>query len=112
MLTLSPSLDAKYPPQIPARIETLMLLEMNSTLHWVKIVWGTLEGWWLFEDGRTHAVVDERQWEKDWPDASYKTCWSGPMGSYPKCVQRVIIALADDVERNVGRLLPCRQATS
>ena len=36
----------------------LTLLEMIETLHWVDAVWGTLEGWWLFDDGRTHAIVD------------------------------------------------------
>ncbi|OQE32953.1 hypothetical protein PENFLA_c001G01385 [Penicillium flavigenum] len=84
----------------------LMLLEMNSTLHWVDVVWGTLEGWWLFEDGRTHAVVDERQWEKELLDAGYKHVeWTD--GKLPEVrVQRVIIALADDVEQNVGRLSP------
>ncbi|KAJ5787111.1 hypothetical protein N7457_002101 [Penicillium paradoxum] len=84
----------------------LMLLEMNSTLHWVDVVWGTLEGWWLFDDGRTHAVVDERRWEKDLLSAGYKHVeWTD--GKLPEVrVQRVIIALAGDIEQDIDRLTP------
>ncbi|KAL3432035.1 putative polyketide synthase [Aspergillus tetrazonus] len=84
----------------------LTLLEMNSTLHWVDVVWGTLEGWWLFEDGRTHAVVDEQRWRRELVGAGYKHVeWTD--GSLPEVrVQRVIIALAGDVEEEVKTLPP------
>lgn len=29
----------------------LMMLEMTETLRWVDIIFGILEGWWLFDDG-------------------------------------------------------------
>lgn len=82
----------------------LMLLEMNQPLHWVDVVWGTLEGWWLFDDGRTHAVVDEKQWERDLIAAGYKHVeWTD--GKLPEVrVQRVLIALAADVEHHLDRL--------
>lgn len=84
----------------------LMLLEMNSTLHWVDVVWGTLEGWWLFDDGRTHAIVNERRWEQDLLSSGYKHVeWTD--GKLPEVrVQRVIIALAGDVEQDVDRFPP------
>ena len=50
----------------------LVLLEMMEPLHWIDVVWGTLEGWWLFDDGRTHAIVDEKRWKKDLLAAGYK----------------------------------------
>ncbi|KAL4815105.1 hypothetical protein BDW67DRAFT_191767 [Aspergillus spinulosporus] len=82
----------------------LTLLEMNSTLHWVDVVWGTLEGWWLFEDGRTHAVVDEQRWRRELEGAGYKHVeWTD--GNLPEVrVQRVIIALVGDVEEDVKTL--------
>ncbi|KAH0494010.1 hypothetical protein TgHK011_000646 [Trichoderma gracile] len=79
----------------------LMLLEMMRTLHWVDVVWGTLEGWWLFDDGRTHAIVNEQRWEKELLASGFKHVrWTD--GKLPEVhVQRVIIALAGDGDVNL-----------
>ncbi|KAK2601894.1 hypothetical protein QQS21_004581 [Conoideocrella luteorostrata] len=42
----------------------LMMLEMTGTLYWVDMIFGIFEGWWLFEDGRKHAVASETQWRQ------------------------------------------------
>ena len=77
-----------------------MLLEMMGTLHWVDVVWGTLEGWWLFDDGRTHAVVDEERWRKDLISAGYKYV-DYTDGKLPENrVQRILIAMKSDVEQD------------
>ncbi|KAK1250816.1 hypothetical protein MKX07_005371 [Trichoderma sp. CBMAI-0711] len=80
----------------------LMLLEMMRTLHWVDVVWGTLEGWWLFDDGRTHAIVNEQRWEKELLASGFKHVrWTD--GKLPEVhVQRVIIALAGDGDGDVS----------
>lgn len=72
----------------------LMILEMTESLPFVDIVFGLLEGWWLFNDGRTHAVVTAEHWERalhasgfghvDWTDGE----------SPENAFQKVIIALA------------------
>ncbi|QUC19081.1 uncharacterized protein UV8b_03322 [Ustilaginoidea virens] len=82
----------------------LMMLEMMGTLHWVDVVWGTLEGWWLFDDGRTHAIVDEARWEKELLGAGYKHVeWTD--GKLPEVrVQRVLIALASESGDEIDRL--------
>ncbi|KAF6825536.1 Iterative polyketide synthase CazM 11 [Colletotrichum musicola] len=41
-----------------------MILEMTETLSWVDVIFGLFEGWWLFEDGRNHAIARETRWEK------------------------------------------------
>ncbi|KAK4061977.1 transcriptional regulator family: Helix-turn-helix [Trichoderma aggressivum f. europaeum] len=41
----------------------LALVEMTQRLPWLDMVFGLFEGWWLFEDGRTHALMNEKQWE-------------------------------------------------
>lgn len=89
----------------------LMLLEMTSTLHWVDVVWGTLEGWWLFDDGRAHAVVDEQRWQKDLLSAGYKHVeWTD--GKLPEVrVQRVLLALAGDIEQDIDRLAPALKSS-
>ena len=37
--------------------EFLLLLEMTQQLPWVDLIFGLLEGWWLFDDGRRHALA-------------------------------------------------------
>ncbi|KAI1354706.1 putative polyketide synthase [Xylaria sp. FL0043] len=49
----------------------LMMLEMTGTLYWVDMIFGLFEGWWFFDDGRTHAVADELRWEKDLQAVGY-----------------------------------------
>ncbi|KAH8169845.1 methyltransferase domain-containing protein [Sarocladium implicatum] len=42
----------------------LVLLEQTEKIPWVDSVFGLLEGWWLFEDGREHALSPATYWEK------------------------------------------------
>ncbi|EAQ83182.1 hypothetical protein CHGG_09586 [Chaetomium globosum CBS 148.51] len=81
----------------------LMLLEMMGTLHWVDVVWGTLEGWWLFDDGRTHAIVKEKRWEQSLLNAGFKHVeWTD--GNLPEVgVQRFVIAMAADLEPGLAK---------
>jgi len=41
----------------------LILVEVTKNIYCLDIAWGLFEGWWLFEDDRQHALVDERHWE-------------------------------------------------
>ncbi|KAK8075465.1 Type I Polyketide synthases (Type I PKS) [Apiospora hydei] len=82
----------------------LILLEMMRSLHWVDVVWGTLEGWWLFDDGRSHAIVDEKHWEQELLASGFKHVeWTD--GKLPEIhVQRVLIAMAADVPQPLHSL--------
>ncbi|RYP43080.1 hypothetical protein DL770_011874 [Monosporascus sp. CRB-9-2] len=42
----------------------LCLVELTRNLYWFDLVFGLLEGWWLFNDGREHALAHERRWEQ------------------------------------------------
>jgi hypothetical protein len=35
------------------------LLELTRNLFWLDCVFGLLEGWWLFEDGRQYVLASE-----------------------------------------------------
>ncbi|KAI9879282.1 MAG: hypothetical protein M1830_009012 [Pleopsidium flavum] len=72
----------------------LMMLEMTETLYWVDIIFGVLEGWWLFDDGRRHAIAHESRWERELHSAGYGHIdWTD--GSAPEVnIQRIFIALA------------------
>ena len=58
----------------------LCLVELTKNLYWFDLVCGLLEGWWLFNDGREHALASERRWKKnlytsgfqwvDWSDST------------------------------------------
>ena len=72
----------------------LMMLEMTDTLYWVDMIFGLLEGWWLFDDGRQHAVTHQSLWEKSIQSVGYgHVDWTE--GNRPEAnLQRIIIALA------------------
>ncbi|KAJ0273310.1 Type I Iterative PKS [Colletotrichum noveboracense] len=41
----------------------VVLVEFTTRLSWLDLVFGLLEGWWRFDDGRTHCLADEHLWE-------------------------------------------------
>lgn len=36
----------------------LVMMEMTRPLPWVDLIFGLFEGWWLFDDGRSHTYAD------------------------------------------------------
>ncbi|KAE8146578.1 hypothetical protein BDV25DRAFT_143578 [Aspergillus avenaceus] len=72
----------------------LMMLEMTETLVWIDVIFGLLEGWWLFEDGRRHAIAHQSRWERVLQSVGYgHVDWTD--GNRPEVeIQRVIIAMA------------------
>lgn len=68
------------------------LMELTKNLSWFDLVFGLLEGWWLFDDGRQHALADVGHWEKCLYDAGFKWVdWSA--GDSPESeLLRVIMA--------------------
>ena len=86
----------------------LMMLEMTETVRWVDIIFGLLEGWWLFDDGRQHALSHQSHWEKELHDAGYgHVDWTD--GHLPENrVQRIIIAMASGPQYDRLPLPPTR----
>ncbi|KAL1855183.1 Type I Iterative PKS [Paecilomyces lecythidis] len=74
----------------------LMVLEMTDTLLWVDLVFGLLEGWWLFEDSREHVVAHQTFWRKEMLRAGY-TLVNWTEGHRPEAdLQRIMIALLSE----------------
>ena len=71
----------------------LLLLEVSTNLPWFDLVFGMLEGWWLFDDGRTQVEADERTWERSLKGAGYEVVeWT--IGQRPEAsLQRIFIAM-------------------
>lgn len=86
----------------------LMMLEMTETVRWVDIIFGLLEGWWLFDDGRPHAISHQSRWERELHSAGYgHVDWTD--GHLPENrVQRIIIAMASGLQYDRLPLSPTR----
>ena len=84
----------------------LMMLEMTETLYWVDMILGILEGWWLFDDGRKHAIAHESCREQELHTAGYgHVDWTD--GSSPETrIQRIFIAMASGPQ--LDRLPPAQ----
>lgn len=72
----------------------LIMLEMTQSLVWVDLIFGLLEGWWQFEDGRSHALVPASRWKETLLRAGYgHVDWTE--GQCPEAgIQRLILATA------------------
>ncbi|EKG10413.1 Beta-ketoacyl synthase [Macrophomina phaseolina MS6] len=77
----------------------LCLVELTRNLFWFDLVFGLLEGWWLFDDGRTHVLAHEDFWRRSLTAAGFKHVdWSD--GASTESDQlRVIVACAGAEER-------------
>ncbi|KAK4043909.1 hypothetical protein C8A01DRAFT_12639 [Parachaetomium inaequale] len=72
----------------------LLMLEMTEIVPFVDTIFGLLEGWWLFDDGRQHAITGPEGWEKAMRAAGFSHVdWTD--GHLPESkIQRVIVAMA------------------
>lgn len=78
----------------------IVILEMTRTIYWVDMIFGLLEGWWLFDDGRRHAIAHQSRWRDDLYSAGYSHVdWSD--GNHPEAtIQRVFLALNGEEARS------------
>ncbi|KAJ5634594.1 type I iterative polyketide synthase [Penicillium herquei] len=72
----------------------LIMLEMTEQVPWCDFIFGLLEGWWLFEDGRDYVLQPPTYWEKVLQSVGYgHVDWTE--GDLPESrIQRLIIAHA------------------
>ncbi|KNG83914.1 putative polyketide synthase, partial [Aspergillus nomiae NRRL 13137] len=84
----------------------LIMLEMTEAVPWVDSVFGLVEGWWLFNDGRTHALAQPDLWQRTLRANGYgHVDWSD--GQLPEnSIQRIIIALASPQSQNLVSICP------
>ncbi|KAL6231242.1 hypothetical protein BDW75DRAFT_244090 [Aspergillus navahoensis] len=48
------------------------LVEFTRNMYWFDLVFGLLEGWWLFEDGRPHVIASEHFWSTSMRKAGFQ----------------------------------------
>ncbi|OGM44214.1 putative polyketide synthase [Aspergillus bombycis] len=76
----------------------VLMLEMTRPAFAIDIVFGLFRGWWVFNDGRNHAIANEQRWKADMHTVGYgHVDWTD--GHSPEAsVQRVIFATATGTE--------------
>ncbi|KAL5358616.1 hypothetical protein BJX96DRAFT_173608 [Aspergillus floccosus] len=77
----------------------LLMLEMTRPQFAIDIVFGLFRGWWVFNDGRNHAITSEQRWEKDLHAVGYGHVDWTDGHSAEVSVQRVIFATASSLQR-------------
>lgn len=82
------------------------LVEFTRGLYWFDLVYGLLEGWWAFSDGRQHALADQWFWGDSLRAAGFKhVSWTdGP--SNEARTMRVICAFPAAPVREAFKPLP------
>ncbi|KAK9783861.1 putative polyketide synthase [Seiridium cardinale] len=72
----------------------LMILEMTEKAPFIDVIFGLLEGWWLFDDGRKHAIVTAEYWERELHASGFSHVdWTD--GNLPEnTFQKVMVAFA------------------
>ena len=54
------------------------MVEYTHIYAAIDVIFGQLDGWWLFDDGRSHAVMNEKQWDATLKRAGYSRVeWTG-----------------------------------
>ncbi|PLB49342.1 BcPKS20, polyketide synthase [Aspergillus steynii IBT 23096] len=49
----------------------VVLLELIQQLPWYDLVWGLLDGWWLFDDDRQYPLLTPWAWERTMRDSGF-----------------------------------------
>lgn len=48
------------------------LVEFTKNIFWFDLVFGLLEGWWLYQDGRKHVLASESFWDRSLRAADFE----------------------------------------
>ncbi|KAK0658318.1 hypothetical protein QBC41DRAFT_385815 [Cercophora samala] len=87
------------------------LVEFTSRMFWFDLVFGLLEGWWLFDDGRPYVLASPEFWEKSMRESGFQhVSWTGGTTRESEIV-RVITGFKQPVD-NPSRYLSTPQETT
>lgn len=70
----------------------LVMTEMTESLPFVDVVFGLLEGWWRFADGREHAIVSAEHWGEQLRKAGFYADWTNGCLSENR-IQKVLLGV-------------------
>ncbi|KAI2642650.1 BcPKS17, polyketide synthase [Xylaria nigripes] len=84
----------------------LVMLEMTQPVAWIDLIYGLLDGWWRFDDGRSHALVTAPTWRDTLQRSGFGHVeWTE--GDLPESgIQRFILAMACGSEQESNEETP------
>lgn len=91
---------------------TLCLVELTRNLFWFDLVFGLLEGWWAFDDGREHALAHENTWQASLRSSGFKWVdWTDDTSEESKILKLIVASPTADeqggsVNGNFGTDMP------
>lgn len=82
------------------------LVEFTRGIYWFDLVYGLLEGWWVFDDGRQHALADEWFWDKSIRAAGFKhVSWTDGVTKEAQTL-RIICAFNSEAQKDIFKPIP------
>ncbi|KAL8818063.1 MAG: hypothetical protein Q9223_003231 [Gallowayella weberi] len=82
------------------------LVEFTRNMFWFDLVFGLLEGWWLFEDGRKHVLASETFWDRSLRNSGFKhVTWTDGASEEARTL-RIITAFAAEPEHEAFKPKP------
>lgn len=80
------------------------IVEFTRNMFWFDLVFGLLDGWWLFQDGRKHVLADEWFWESSMRTAGFRhVTWTDGASEESRTL-RIITAFAAEAESHMFKL--------
>ena len=84
----------------------LCLVELTRNLFWFDLVFGLLEGWWRFSDGRKHVLADQFLWKENLNQAGFQWIDWTEGDSDESHILRVIAASPSKAPQSNAQTLP------
>ncbi|KAI1815969.1 hypothetical protein GGS20DRAFT_595983 [Poronia punctata] len=81
------------------------VVEFTERLYWFDLVFGLLDGWWMFNDGRPYVLASPEYWGDCMQNVGFKhVSWTGG-SSHESDLIRIITGFKEAVEdSDIGRL--------
>ncbi|KAH8202697.1 hypothetical protein TruAng_003183 [Truncatella angustata] len=88
----------------------LCLVELTRNLFWFDLVFGLLEGWWLFEDGREHALASETLWQSHLSRSGFSwTDWTVGVSEESNILRVITASPSNSFESIVMETVPIKR---
>jgi len=80
------------------------VVEFTRNMFWFDLVFGLLDGWWFFQDGRSHVLADQWFWDSSMRTAGFKhVTWTDGASEESRTL-RIITAFAAEAENNMFKV--------
>jgi acyl carrier protein len=76
----------------------ISVVEFTRNMFWFDLVFGLLDGWWFFQDGRKHVLADQWFWDSSLRTAGFKHVTWTDGASEESQTLRIITAFAAEAE--------------